>query len=390
MENKKISYPKLWSLFLLNFAYSLSDSTKLYGVKLDTRNGQPCFPHCIKITQMNPIQIEKFIEGIPKAELHLHIEGTFEPELMFEIAHRNNIPISYDSVDELKKAYSFNNLQEFLDIYYAGASVLLHVQDFYDLTWAYLMKVHDQNLIHTEIFFDPQTHTDRGIPFDTVIQGIHSALEDGKEKMGISSRIIMCFLRHLDEASAFKTLEQALPFKQWIDGVGLDSSEMGHPPSKFERVFAKAREEGLLTVAHAGEEGPAEYVWEAINLLKVSRIDHGNRSLDDDQLIKHLAETQIPLTVCPLSNLALKVVEDLKDHPLVKLMDAGLMVTINSDDPAYFGGYMNENYIGVANALDLSKKQIIELAKNSFKSSFLSDDEKEKMIMQVEQYYQNN
>jgi adenosine deaminase len=215
-------------------------------------------------------------------------------------------------------------------------------------------------------------------------------LEDGKEKMGISSRIIMCFLRHLDEASAFKTLEQALPYKQWIDGVGLDSSEMGHPPSKFERVFAKAREEGLLTVAHAGEEGPAEYVWEAINLLKVSRIDHGNRSLDDDQLIKHLAETQIPLTVCPLSNLALKVVEDLKDHPLVKLMDAGLMVTINSDDPAYFGGYMNENYIGVANALDLSKKQIIELAKNSFKSSFLSDDEKEKMIMQVEQYYQNN
>lgn len=339
---------------------------------------------------MNHTQINNFIEGIPKAELHLHIEGTFEPELMSEIAHRNQVSIPYQSVEEIKNAYNFNNLQEFLDIYYAGVSVLLHVQDFYDLTWAYLTKVHSQNLVHTEIFFDPQTHTNRGVPFDTFIQGIHSALEDGKEKLGISSQLIMCFLRHLDEASAFETLEQALPYKQWIAGVGLDSSELGHPPSKFERVFAKAREDGFLTVAHAGEEGPSEYVWEAINLLNVSRIDHGNRSLDDNQLIKHLAEKQTPLTVCPLSNLALKVVEDLKDHPLVKLMDAGLMVTINSDDPAYFGGYMNENYIGVANALDLSKKQIIELAKNSFKSSFLPDDEKEKMIMQVEQYYQNN
>jgi len=334
--------------------------------------------------------IEKFIEGMPKAELHLHIEGTFEPELMFEIAHQNNIPISYNSVDELKKAYNFNNLQEFLDIYYAGASVLLHVQDFYDLTWAYLTKVHEQNLIHTEIFFDPQTHTDRGIPFDTVIQGIHSALEDGKEKLGITSQIIMCFLRHLDESSAFDTLEQALPYKEWIIGVGLDSSEMENPPSKFERVFEKARDDGFLTVAHAGEEGPSEYIWEAINLLKVSRIDHGNRSLDDDQLIKHLAEKQTPLTVCPLSNLALKVVEDLKDHPLVKLMDAGLMVTINSDDPAYFGGYMNENYIGIAKALDLSKKQITELAKNGFKASLLSQPKKDEMIQEIDFYYLNN
>ena len=339
---------------------------------------------------MNPTQINNFIEGIPKAELHLHIEGTFEPELMFEIAHRNNIPINYQSVEELKKAYNFNNLQEFLDIYYAGASVLIHEQDFYDLTWAYLTKVHAQNLVHTEIFFDPQTHTDRGISFDTVIQGIHNALIDGKDKLGISSQLIMCFLRHLVEASAFETLEQALPYKNWIAGVGLDSSELGHPPSKFERVFSKAMDEGFITLAHAGEEGPAEYVWEAINLLKVSRIDHGNRSLDDDQLIKYIAEKQIPLTVCPLSNLELKVVEDLKDHPLLQLMEAGVMVTINSDDPAYFDGYMNENYIQIATALNFSKKQIAQLAKNSFKASFLPDKKKEKLISQVENYYQNN
>ena len=339
---------------------------------------------------MNHTQINNFIEGIPKAELHLHIEGTFEPELMFKIAQRNNIPIDYNSIDELKKAYNFNNLQEFLDMYYAGAEVLIHIQDFYDLTWAYLTKVHEQNLIHTEIFFDPQTHTDRGVSFNTVIQGIHSALEDGKEKLGISSKLIMCFLRHLDEAAAFETLNQALPYKNWIAGVGLDSSEMGHPPSKFERVFSKAREEGFITVAHAGEDGPAEYVWEAINLLKVSRIDHGNQSLDDDQLIKHIAEKQIPLTVCPLSNLELKVVNDLKDHPLMKLMEAGLMVTINSDDPAYFGGYVNENYTCIASALNLSKKQITELAKNSIKSSFLPDGDKEKIIMQIEEYYNNN
>ena len=339
---------------------------------------------------MNPTQINNFIEGIPKAELHLHIEGTFEPELMFEIAHRNNIPINYQSVDELKKAYNFNNLQEFLDIYYAGASVLIHEQDFYDLTWAYLTKVHAQNLVHTEIFFDPQTHTDRGISFDTVIQGIHNALIDGKDKLGISSQLIMCFLRHLVEASAFETLEQALPYKNWIAGVGLDSSELGHPPSKFERVFSKAMDEEFITLAHAGEEGPAEYIWEAINLLKVSRIDHGNRSMDDDQLIKYIAEKQIPLTVCPLSNLELKVVEDLKDHPLLQLMEAGVMVTINSDDPAYFDGYMNENYIQIATALNFSKKQISQLAKNSFKASFLPDKKKEKLISQVENYYQNN
>ncbi|MBG6132360.1 adenosine deaminase [Aquimarina sp. EL_43] len=339
---------------------------------------------------MSNISIEKFIEGIPKVELHLHIEGTFEPELMFKIAKRNNKEIKYSTVDELKRAYSFNNLQEFLDIYYAGANVLIEEQDFYDLTWAYLTKVHTQNLVHTEIFFDPQTHTDRGILFDTVIKGIYRALEDGREKLGITYKLILSFLRHLDEASAFETLQQALPYKKWISGVGLDSSEVGNPPSKFERVFAKAKEEGFITVAHAGEEGPAEYIWEAINLLKVTRIDHGNRCLEDDRLVKQLASLQIPLTLCPLSNLELKVINDLKKYPLPEMMDKGLLVTINSDDPAYFGGYMNENYIGIAQALNLSKKQITELVKNSFKASWLSDKEKEEKIAQVEAYFQNN
>ncbi len=339
---------------------------------------------------MSNISIEKFIEGIPKAELHLHIEGTFEPELMFKIAKRNNKEIKYSTVDELKSAYSFNNLQEFLDIYYAGASVLIEEQDFYDLTWAYLTKVQTQNLVHTEIFFDPQTHTDRGISFDTVIKGIYRALEDGREKLGITYKLILSFLRHLDEASAFETLRQALPYKKWISGVGLDSSEIGNPPSKFERVFAKAKEEGFITVAHAGEEGPAEYIWEAVDLLKVTRIDHGNRCLEDDRLVKLLADLQIPLTLCPLSNLELKVINDLKNYPLPEMMDKGLLVTINSDDPAYFGGYMNENYINIAYALNLSKKQITKLVKNSFKASWLSDIEKEKKIAQVEVYFQNN
>jgi len=339
---------------------------------------------------MNDISIEKFIAEIPKAELHLHIEGTFEPELMFEIAGRNNIEIDYANVNELKKAYSFNNLQEFLDIYYAGAKVLILEQDFYDLTWAYLTKVHSQNVVHVEIFFDPQMHTDREIPFEAVINGIYSALEEGKKKLGISFRLIMCFLRHLDEASAFKTLKQALPYKEWISGVGLDSFEVGNPPAKFKNVFKKAIEEGFLTVAHAGEEGPAEYIWEALDLLKVARIDHGNRCLDDDALVKRLAELQIPLTLCPLSNLELKVIDNLKDYPLIKMMDKNLMITINSDDPAYFGGYLNENYLGLAKALNMSKKQIAELAKNSFRASWLSDPEKEEMILQVENYFRDN
>lgn len=339
---------------------------------------------------MDNTSIEAFIKGIPKAELHLHIEGTFEPELMFEIAERNALKIDYANVAALKKAYRFNNLQEFLDIYYAGAAVLIEEQDFYDLTWAYLAKVHTENLVHTEIFFDPQTHTDRGIPFEIVIKGIRRALEDGKEKLGISYKLILSFLRHLNEASAFKTLEEAIPYRDWIAGVGLDSSELGNPPSKFERVFAKAREEGFLVVAHAGEEGPAEYIWQALDVLHVNRIDHGNRCLEDTGLVSRLATTQMPLTLCPLSNLELKVIPDLKDHPVVKMMDRNLLVTINSDDPAYFGGYMNANYLGIANALQLSKKQITELVKNSFKASWLSPDEKEKYISRVDAYYQNN
>lgn len=339
---------------------------------------------------MPETSLEAFIQGIPKAELHLHIEGSFEPELMFEIAQRNAVNIKYPNVTALKKAYHFNNLQEFLDIYYAGAAVLIKEQDFYDLTWAYLSHVHKENLVHTEIFFDPQTHTDRGVPFESVIKGIHQALEDGKEKFGISYKLIMSFLRHLDETSAFKTLEEAMPYKDWLAGVGLDSSELGNPPSKFERVFEKAREEGFLVVAHAGEEGPSEYIWEALDLLKVIRIDHGNRCLEDPDLIMRLAALKIPLTLCPLSNLKLKVVKDLKDHPIVEMMNHNLLVTVNSDDPAYFGGYMNANYLAIAYALQLSKKQITELVKNSFKASWLTEDEKEKQILKVDQYFHNN
>ncbi|MDJ0646293.1 MAG: adenosine deaminase [Flavobacteriaceae bacterium] len=334
--------------------------------------------------------LKEFIENIPKAELHLHIEGTFEPELMIKIAERNNKKIKYSSVEELKRAYSFKNLQEFLDIYYEGANVLITEEDFYDLTWAYLTKIHQQNVLHVEIFFDPQTHTDRGVSFSTVINGIYKALEDGRQRLNISYKLIMSFLRHLDEASAFKTLEEALPYKEWIDGVGLDSSEVGNPPSKFERVFAKSREKGFKVVAHAGEEGPPEYIWEALDLLKVERIDHGNRAIEDHLLMKRLAESQMPLTLCPLSNLELKVVKDLKEHPIVKMMDKNLLVTVNSDDPAYFGGYMNENYLGIAKALNLTKIQITELVKNSFKASWLSDSEKEEKIDLVNHYFQND
>ncbi len=333
-------------------------------------------------------RIEDFISGIPKAELHVHIEGTFEPELMFEIAKRNNLKLKYDSVEELKSAYQFNNLQEFLDIYYSGANVLLKEQDFYDLTWAYLLKIHDQNVKHTEVFFDPQTHTSRGVPFKTVISGIHRALEDGHKKLGISFRLIMSFLRHLSEESAFETLKESLPFKSLITAVGLDSSEKGHPPSKFERVFAEARKEGFLTVAHAGEEGPPEYVWEALNLLKVSRIDHGNRSLEDQDLVDELRERKMPLTVCPLSNLKLKVVSDMTKHPLAEMLEKGLIVTVNSDDPAYFGGYINENFLAVAEALALKEIDVIRLVKNSFQASFLSVQEKAKWNDKIDRYVQ--
>lgn len=330
--------------------------------------------------------IEEFIAGLPKAELHVHIEGTFEPELMFGIAARNNIKLKYNSVDELKAAYNFNNLQEFLDIYYSGANVLIEEQDFYDLTWAYLLKIHSQNVVHTEIFFDPQTHTSRGIPFVTVISGIRRALEDGREKLGISSRLILSFLRHLSEKSAFETLQEAMPYKSWITAVGLDSSEKGNPPAKFERVFSKAAELGFSVVAHAGEEGPPEYVWEALKLLHVSRIDHGNRSLEDPMLVAELVKQKMPLTVCPLSNLKLKVVLDMVQHPLTEMLEKGMMATVNSDDPAYFGGYMNENFLAVTLALKLSKQQIAQLAKNSFAASFLNKAEKLMMIERVDTY----
>lgn len=328
----------------------------------------------------NNISIEEFINKIPKAELHLHIEGTFEPELMFKIAKRNNIKIKHESVEKLKAAYNFNNLQEFLDIYYEGASVLVTEQDFYDMTWSYLEKAHLQNIRHCEIFFDPQTHTNRGVKFEAVINGIRKALTDAEKKYGLTSGLIMCFLRDLDSNSAQRTLEEAEPYKHWISAVGLDSAEAGNPPSKFAGVFNLAKAKGFLTVAHAGEEGPAEYVKQAIEQLNVSRIDHGNNSLDDDGLVKRLAEHKIPLTVCPLSNLKLKVVDDMKKHPLKKMMDKGLFVTVNSDDPAYFGGYVNENFLAVTKALNLSKNDVFKLAKNSFEAAFLDNKQKQVLI----------
>jgi len=330
--------------------------------------------------------ITSFIDELPKAELHLHIEGTLEPELMFRIAERNRIDLPYDSVENLRAAYDFSNLQDFLDIYYQGMKVLTETQDFYDLTWAYLEKIKQQNVLHTEIFFDPQAHTSRGVAFATVIDGIDRALADGLAKLGISSRIIMCFLRHLDQDDAMATLERALPHKKRIVGVGLDSSELGHPPSKFSDVFARARNEGFLTVAHAGEEGPSAYVWEALNDLKVARIDHGNRSLDDPALVRHLAASRMPLTVCPLSNLKLAVVADMKKHPLRDMMRQGLFVTVNSDDPAYFGGYLNENYRAVQEALGLSRDEITTIAQNSFEASFLGRADKDALIAKLDSY----
>ncbi len=329
---------------------------------------------------MNQIEL---IRALPKAELHVHIEGTFEPELMFAIAQRNQIQIPYQSVEEVKHAYNFHNLQSFLDIYYAGANVLVHEQDFYDLAWAYFEKCAEDRVVHTEMFFDPQTHTERGVEFATVLAGLKRACTDAKEKLGISSQLIMCFLRHLSEEKAFETLEQALPFKDDIIAIGLDSSEVGHPPSKFERVFAKAREAGFLIVAHAGEEGPPEYIWEALDLLKVNRIDHGVRSEEDERLMTRLISEKMPLTVCPLSNLKLCVVKDMGEHNIRRLLQKGVHVTVNSDDPSYFGGYMNDNFIAIQEALALSHDELKQLAINSFEASFISDEEKQKWIEEI-------
>ena len=317
----------------------------------------------------------KLAKALPKAELHLHIEGSLEPEMLFEMARRNEIDVPFSSVEDVKRAYEFSQLQDFLDIYYQGMNVLRTEQDFYDLTYAYLARVHADNVVHVEIFFDPQGHTERGISFETVITGITRALKDGETEFGITSRLIMCFLRHLDEAAAFETLEQAEPWLEHLSGVGLDSSELGHPPSKFERVFQKAAELGLKRVAHAGEEGPPEYVWEALDLLKIDRLDHGNRAMEDTDLIQRLAREGMTLTVCPLSNQKLCVVTDLRDHPIKTMLDAGLMATVNSDDPSYFGGYVNDNFEAIIEALDLDETHIRTLAENSFKGSFLTADD---------------
>jgi adenine deaminase len=334
--------------------------------------------------------MQDFILGLPKVELHLHIEGTLEPEMMFKLAKRNKIDLPFRSIEEVRKAYNFRNLQSFLDIYYQGTNALQTEQDFYDLTLAYFSKVHGQNVRHAEIFFDPQTHTDRGIPFETVIKGIHRAQQDALSQFGISSFLIMCFLRHLSPEAGMRLLDEALPFKDRITGVGLDSSEIDHPPSTFEKVFEKALEQGYLPVVHAGEEGPADYVWQALELLKARRIDHGIRSMDDPKLIDYLIENQIPLTVCPLSNVKLRVFSKMGDHTLKQMLDKGICVTINSDDPAYFGGYINENFIAAQRDLDLGKEDLYKLCSNSISATFLKEERKEKLKEELDVYFLKN
>jgi len=324
-----------------------------------------------------------FIQALPKIELHLHIEGTLEPGLLFELAQRNNVSIPFKSEDEVRDAYEFTDLQSFLDIYYQGANVLIHEQDFFDLTWAYLLRCQQDHVVHTEIFFDPQTHTERGISFDTVITGINRALVQGEVELQISNRLILCFLRHLDEDSAFTTLEQALPHKDKIVAVGLDSSENGNPPEKFQRVFERALEAGFLTVAHAGEEGPASYISDSLSLLKVSRIDHGVRCVEDPVLVQQLIAERIPLTVCPLSNIKLRVFDTMEQHNIVDLLRLGLCVTINSDDPAYFGGYMTDNFLAVAAAHSMSTQEIAQFTFNAIDASFTSEHEKQQLRTRV-------
>ncbi|OBT27341.1 adenosine deaminase [Vibrio tasmaniensis] len=330
--------------------------------------------------------MDSFIKKLPKVELHLHIEGTLEPELMFQLAKRNNVSIPFENPDQVREAYQFHNLQSFLDIYYQGANVLIHQQDFYDLTWAYLLKCQQDNVVHTEIFFDPQTHTERGIGFDTVVGGITQALQKAEQELGISSQLIMCFLRHLDEDSAFETLKQALPYKDKIIAVGLDSSEQGNPPEKFKHVFQEAINQGFLTVAHAGEEGPAQNISDALSLLGITRIDHGVRCVEDDDLMEQLIAKRTPLTVCPLSNTKLKVFETMQQYNIVKLLRKGLCVTINSDDPAYFGGYMNDNFLAVANAHPLTKNELAQFSINAIEASFVSPQARQELTAQVRQY----
>ena len=333
-----------------------------------------------------PNATEAYIAGLPKAELHLHIEGSLEPEQMFEFAQRNKVEIPFDSVEAVRAAYDFSNLQDFLDIYYAGANVLQTEQDFHDLAFAYFQRAAADTVRHAEIFFDPQTHTDRGLPFKVAADGLLSGMAAAEAELGVTSKLILCFLRHLDEDAAFDTLKAAEPWLDRIVGVGLDSSEVGHPPSKFQRVFERAGAMGLKRVAHAGEEGPPEYVREALDLLHIDRMDHGNRSMEDEALIARLADSQMTLTVCPLSNLKLCVVHDLKDHPVPEMLRRGLHVTLNSDDPAYFGGYVNANYSRLADAVGLTRDQINQMARNSFEGSFLTPTEKAARIAEIEAY----
>ena len=328
----------------------------------------------------------KWLNGLPKIELHLHIEGTLEPELLFKLAKRNSIQLPFNSVNEVKKAYQFSNLQDFLDIYYQGAEVLLHKQDFYDLTWAYLLMCSQQNVMHVEPFFDPQTHTVRGVAFETIISGIAEALADGKAKLGITSRLIMCFLRHLSEESAIETLKSSEQFTDVIYGVGLDSAEMGNPPEKFINVFRKAKGMGYKLVAHAGEEGPASYIWSSLDVLNVQRIDHGIRAIDDPDLMLRLIESQMPLTICPLSNVKLRVFDTMASHTILDMLDLGVCVTVNSDDPSYFGGYMTENFLALYDSLELSRGQAIRLINNSIDASFAEGSRKKELSNLLQTY----
>jgi adenosine deaminase len=329
---------------------------------------------------------EAFIRGLPKAELHLHIEGTLEPELAFQLSQKHGLTLPYATVEELRQAYRFSNLQAFLDIYYAGAHVLRDEEDFQDLTRAYLRKAHEQGIVHVEIFFDPQTHTERGVAFATVLKGMRQALHQAQRELGITHRLIMCFLRHLSAEQAMRTLEEALPYRDVITAVGLDSSETGHPPSKFAAVFERARHEGFLTVAHAGEEGPPAYIYEALDILQVRRVDHGVRCEEDSALVARLARDRTPLTVCPLSNVKLKVFERIQDHNLKRLLERGLCVTVNSDDPAYFGGYLLENYLAVQHGLGLTATELALLARNSIEASFLAPLDKRRWMEAIDAY----
>ena len=335
-----------------------------------------------------PDQMPAVLRRMPKAELHIHIEGSLEPELIFKLAQRNGVALPYASVEALRAAYAFTDLQSFLDIYYAGASVLLKEEDFFDMAWAYLEKAAAENVVHAEIFFDPQTHTARGVPIGAVIQGLHHACQRAHQEFGLSAKLILCFLRHLSEADAMATLEAALPYRHHFIGVGLDSSEVGHPPEKFERVFARCRELGLHAVAHAGEEGPPAYIWSALDLLGAERIDHGVQAVHDPVLMRRLADTQVPLTVCPLSNVKLCVFPSMAQHNLRQLLDAGLCVTVNSDDPAYFGGYLNENFTQLFAALPLEPRHAYQLAFNSFEASFADEAAKRGWERQLKAYFE--